>query len=793
VGTDEPLSFCTIYLQGTTNGTTADMDGNYQITFSEKCDTAVFSAIGYKKQKIALSSNTVQIINAELERTATTFKTVTVSLGQDPAVTMFKRIQLHKNKNDKDKLQSYQYEVYNKLELDIDKINNKFKNNRLLKPFGFVYNYIDSTTDEKPFLPMYLAESISDFYYRKNPKTHKEVIKASQMAGGTSESLSQFLGTMYQDVNLYDNRVQIMGVYFISPIAQGGLFYYKYAITDTARIDGRRCYKLSFQPKRIGENTFIGDLWVNDTSWAIKQISMTIAKGANINFVNRISIFQDYTPINDTLWMCKKDKFIVDFVSTGKEKPGVIGRKTTQYRNFIINNSAIDTAFADKMDLIVKQGATTKAKDFWDTNRFDSLSKNERNIYKLVDTIQKVPVFKTYSQLFTTLSTGYKQVGYFEFGPYYNLYANNRIEGHRFGMGVGNSELLSRKMWAQAQIAYGTKDEKFKYDLNFWYVFKKLPRNQLKIRYVKDIVTYNLLDEQLGENNLLSSFVRRVPYGSKLTNLEETKITYNREWKSGFGEQLSINQTSLNANFQNDFYENFSSTPFINPAFINTEISLKSRFAYHEKFIAGDFLRTSSGSDYPIVSLELRQSIKGVLKSQFSYQKLKLHVSGSKNTGTIGSFYYNITAEKIFGNLPLLLLAVAPGNDTYYFDTYAFNTMHRYEFVSDQYISARFYEYLGGFPLNYIPLMKKLKWRTFIGAKAIWGGMTEHNKKLNGYYINQYFEVPNKQPFVELGCGINNIFKVFRVDFLWRLNYLDKVKHPYSQPFGLRGSLQIEF
>ena len=792
---EEPLGFCTVFLQGTSVGTSADVDGNFKIEYNVKADTIVFTSIGYQKLKIALKHVDEEIINVSMERKATTSKTVTVHLGQDPAVTMFKRIQLHKDRNDKNKLHSYQYEVYNKLELDIDKISEKMRNNKLLKPFAFVYKFMDSTSEEKPFLPMYLTESMSDYFYRKSPKAHKEIIKASKMAGGTSESLSQFLGTMYQDINLYDNRVLLMGVYFISPIANGGLFYYNYKITDTAMIDNRKCFKLSFQPKRKGENTFIGDLWVNDTSWAIKQISMTIAEGANINFIKRISVFQNYIPVNDSTWMMNKDKFIVNFVSTGKERPSVIGRKTTQYRNIKIDVPTIDTAFADHQDLVMLAGAATKGADFWATNRFDSLSKNERNIYKMVDTIQQIPAFRHYQQLFTTASTGYYTKGYVSIGPYYNFFAKNYVEGTRIGFGIGNSELISKKMWVNAQFAYGFKDERFKYDVTAWYVFKKLPRQELKVRYINDVVTYNLTEDQLGENNLFSSLVRRVPYPSRLVGNEASIISYNKEWKLGLGEKITISQNSIHPFFNNYYSDATNPINYVtNPNFIFTEISLRTRFAYREKFIAGSFLRSSIGSDYPIASLELKQGIKGILGSQFSYNRVRLQVDGSKGTGTIGSFYYSIAAEKVFGNLPMVMLAVMPGNDTYYYNKYSYNNAARYEFVTDQYVSASLYEYFGGFPLNYIPLIKKLKWRTFVGGKGFWGNMTERNKTINGYNSNsRYFNIPNKEPYMELSTGIENIFKVFRLDFIWRLNYLDKTIYPYAQPLGIRGSLQVEF
>ncbi len=809
--TEEPIPFGSVYVPGSTIGTTSDMDGNYKLTLQNRPDTLVGSCIGYEKVKISPSSAPNQTINFQLDRKAS-LKEVVIHAGENPALIVLRRVQRNKISNNKDKLSSYSYEVYNKLEVDLNKINNKMENNKILKPFNFVYNYIDSTSEDKPYLPMYLTESLSDYYYRKNPKATKEVIKASRLAGGENESISQFLGTMYQDVNIYDSRMNLMGVDFISPIANSGTLFYRYEMIDTNYIDGRLCYQISFSPKRAGENTFVGDMWINDTSWAVKRISMTVAKGANVNFVSRVSIYQDYIPVNDSIWLSKKEKFIVDFISAKKDAPGLTGRKTTSFKNYKVNVASIDTVFKDKLDIVLQDNSGKRNEEYWNTVRHDSLSRNEKNIYKLVDTIQKVPAFKHYSQLFTTLGTGYYVKNYFEYGPYYDIYARNHVEGHRLGFGGRTSNLFSTKLMLSAFVAYGIADKKLfkdsldgaatnklKYDISALYVFNKLPRCEAKLRYLNDVVTYNQLDEELGENNLFSAFARRVPSPSKLVGNEETTLYFLKEWKLGIGEKISYRQSFLHPYFYNPFVNPqpgqrilFNPTPY----FVNSEVSLTTRFAWHEKFIAGEFLRSSIGSDYPIVSLELRQGLKGVLNSQFSYTKARLQLDDNFRTGVIGDCYYSLVAEKTWGTLPVVLLGVLPGNDTYYYDKYAFNNMNRYEFVADEYVTLRVNQYFGGFPFSLIPLMKKLKWRSFVGGRAAIGNMSEANRKANLYYAagpTPWFGIPNKGPYTELSCGIENIFKVLRLDFVWRLNYLNKTLYPLSSPLGLKFSFQVEF
>ncbi len=145
------------------------------------------------------------------------------------------------------------------------------------------------------------------------------------------------------------------------------------------------------------------------------------------------------------------------------------------------------------------------------------------------------------------------------------------------------------------------------------------------------------------------------------------------------------------------------------------------------------------------------------------------------------------------GILPILLLEVQKGNDTYYNNPYAFNNMNRYEFVSDKYASILLQQNFGSFPFNYIPAIKKWKWRSLVTFKSVIGNMTEENKVANGYYdptIDYHFTIPNRVPYMEAGVGIENIFKLLRLDAVWRLNYLQNKNVP---AFGILGSVQFKF
>ncbi|MCH8331376.1 MAG: carboxypeptidase-like regulatory domain-containing protein, partial [Bacteroidetes bacterium] len=414
--TEEPLPFVNVYLQGTTIGTTTNLEGFYSLISKKISDTLVASAIGYDKGKKNVTEKAEQILNFKLDRSNINLSEVVILAGENPAHEILRNIIDNKAGNNKESLDFYQFEVYNKLELDIDDISDEFMQKKYFRPFSFIFENIDSMSEEKPFLPVFLTESLSDFYFRANPHSQKEIIKASKISGVKNESVTQFLGSMYQDINIYDNWIPVLGKTFISPISASGFYYYKYYLIDSAFIDNYWCYQINFKPKHKGDNTFIGDFWVNDTTYAIKKISMQVDENVNLNFVERLSVFQEFIPV-DSIWMLKKDKLIIDFITTDKT-PGLIGRKATSYDKFNINDSTTNNIFRETQDIIVSEDVFDKDESFWQQARHEELTDNEEKIYALVDTLKSIPLFKTYINVVTILVSGYYIVGKVEIGPY---------------------------------------------------------------------------------------------------------------------------------------------------------------------------------------------------------------------------------------------------------------------------------------------------------------------------------------------------------------------------------------
>jgi hypothetical protein len=785
----EPLPFVNVVFKGTTVGTTTDFDGFFTITTENAKDSLVISYIGYIKKtipvKVGASNTNLQIL---LKNNSQALPEIVIKPGENPAHVILGKVIKNKPINNREKADYYQYEVYNKIEFDINNINDRLKKSILMKPFTFIFDNIDSSNvEEKPSLPLFLSESLSEVYYRKSPKVTKEVIKASKVAGvDNNQSVSQFTGDLYQNVNIYDNNVLVFGKQFVSPISDNGLWYYRYYLIDSLWIGNQWCYHIQFKPKRQQELTFKGNMWINDTTFALRRLEMNMAGDANINYVNTFYVVQDYTNVDGT-WMLLKDRLVVDFIIR-KDKPGFYGRKTTSYRNHLLNKPLDEKFYTRTDNLVVEEQAEKRTNDFWVENRHDTLSKNEANIYKMVDTIQTLKAYKTWADIIQLALTGYRVIGKFEFGPTANIYSFNRVEGSRFRLGGRTSNAFSTHHEFSGYGAYGLLDERFKVGLGYRGFITKNPRQMVFVNYKNDLEILGQSQNAFTQDNILATLFRRNPLVN-LTRVEQFSAAYSYEWFKGFENRVTLVNRKLfplgNLRYE---YRRDDNTVVSQDNIITSEVRLYARLAIDEKYIAGEFDRISTGTKYPIVAMQLNLGMKGVFNSDYNYQRISLNVNDRFRIKPLGYTDYMIEYGKIFGKVPYPLMELHGGNETYYFDPYAFNMMNYFEFASDQYFSVSMFHHFDGLFLNKIPLLRKLKWRETATGKILWGGVNQVNRGL--LIFPEYISYLGNTPYAEAGVGLENIFKIIRIDALWRLTYLDK---PNIAKFGIRGSLQFIF
>jgi hypothetical protein len=793
--TGEPLPFVSIAFIDSRIGTTTDMEGRYTIETYYATDSIRVSSVGYTPRSVAVRKDRAQVIDIALEPSNVELaEVVIVPTGENPAFAILRRVIQHKPVNNREKLAAYEYEAYNKIEFDLNNITEEFTQKKLFRPFAFIFDNIDSS-GAKPYLPIFMTETLSEVYYRQKPRTRKELIRGTKVSGIENESVSQFMGDMYQNVNIYDNFLVIFGRNFVSPLADGGKGFYDYYLTDSAFVGKYWCYKLEFKPKRPQELAFAGEMWINDTTYAVRRIEAGIPAGANLNFVEGFWVRQEYDQVQNEVWMLTRDELVVDLnVVRDAGKPnknpvqGLYGRRTASYQDFVINRPKEEEFYAGAEEVVMVVDAASSENAYWEEHRHMELSAKEAAVYHMVDTMKTIPRFRTYIDIIQTVVTGYYPMGDLELGPYFTTYSFNAVEGNRFRVGARTSSQWSRRVELEGYLAYGTKDEDFKYGFGGKTLVSRDPRIIVGAYFKRDI-------EQLGqsvgafrEDNILSSLFRRLP-NDKLTLVDDYYGFVEREWFMGFSNTFGVRHRTMFPRGSLSYvrYSDAAEPEVIN-SITTTEVFLNTYFAYKEKYMSGDFTRVSMGTRYPVLQVHLVHGFKGLLDGDYDYTKVIARVQQRLQLGALGFFRYTVTAGKVWGTLPYPLLLINAGNETFYYDDIAFNTMNFFEFINDRSATLFLEHHFDGLFFNRVPLFRRLKWREVVGFKTAVGDLDDKNRE--EMELLPFMYDLSDGPYAEVSLGVENILKVLRVDAIRRLTYLD---HPNTRAWALRLKLNITF
>jgi hypothetical protein len=793
--TREPIPFVNIIIKGTTTGTLTGFDGKYSLEFKESADSIRASLIGFGAKTRKFQKNQFQTIDFELSPENYQLPEVVITYKGNPAEIILNKIIRNRPVNSMKSFDSYQYQAYTKIEIDANNITEKLKGRKLFKPFEFVFSYVDtSTINGKSYLPVFITETMSDVYYRRSPRARKEIIRANKISGLENESVSQFLGNLSQEVDIYKDYIVIFEKNFVCPIASFAIDFYKYYLVDSAYIGNKWCYHIMFKPRRKQELTFTGDFWVNDTTFALKKIGMRIAGDANINYINDMAIQQEFEWTDNKYWMITKDYVVADFniIENAKKIVGFFGHKTTYYSNFQFDVPESKRFLSMPENIRIEEDATKKDSAYWDTVRPEPLSETEKGIYTMVDSVQNIPVFKTYVDVVYGIVNGYLTWGKFELGPYFKLYSFNDVEGSRFRFGFRTANSFSKKIQLQGYLAYGTRDQQLKYSGDIMWMLKKNPRRDLTALYKFDVEQLGMSPNAFSTDNILSSLFHRGP-NNKLTMVREYRIGYEHEWYNGLITTLTLNHREMFPLGETEFviYPSGPETPEYMSSIYTTAIRFDVRFSFRERFVNGEFYRYTLSSSYPIILLSYTYGLPDVFKSDFEYHKAGISLQQWFNFSTIGWSKYMIEAGKTWGTVPYPLLKIHDGNQTFLFDELAANLMNYYEFASDEYITFYFTHHFDGLLFNRIPFIRKLKLREVIHVRGVYGTLSERNRTFSRFPDNM--RSFGNIPYWEAGAGIENIFRIIRVDAIWRLSHLNDDLNPHVPRFGLFISLYFTF
>lgn len=789
--TKEALPFVSLSFKNSKIGTSSDLSGAYRIETYYAEDSLIANFMGYKPLVLPVNQDHTQTIDFFLEPGKVSLNQVVINAKdtENPAHTILKKIIKNKPVNNRKKLDSYQYEVYNKIEFDLNNISKKFTERKVFKDFDFIFKQLDSSR-AKVALPFFITETLSDYYYQRDPKGQKEIIHATKVSGINNESISQFLGQMYMDVNIYNNSIGIFGKNFISPIADYGLLFYEYTLVDSMFIDSKWCYRINFDPKNDAELVFEGHFWVNDTTYAIKQIDAHILKTANINFITDLDVHHTYQEVEDEVWMLTKEKIVADFTIIEGEM-GFYGKKSTSYRDFVINKPKEDSFYGGAEPVITMSPINSKSIEYWQAARHEDITENQQAIYKMVDRLKSNPRFMTYVDIVNFLFQGYTVQGPIEIGPVFTFLSYNSVEGFRPKFGLRTSNAFSTDLMLEGYVAYGTRDKRFKFMLGGQYFLSKNPRQSVGAYYSEDLELIGQIPNYFPRDHFVQFLTLRNPQDQLILN-KEARIYTQREWFTGFSTLLEFRRRDLAARgaweFERKISEGDNAKVVGINSIVSSEISVGVRFAYRESFVTGEFERVSLGSIWPIIQVRADIGMKGILGSDYTYQKLTGNVFDKLPLGPFGTMEYTLEAGKTWEAVPYPLGFVHAGNESFLQNSNSFNTMNYFEFVSDRYVSLRLEHHFEGFFFNKIPLLRRLKLRELIGINAVYGGFDPAN--LTKMLLPDRSYAFDDRPFAEAYVGIENIFKLIRIDAIWRLSYLD---HPFAQKFGVLIGFDIQF
>lgn len=795
---NQPIPFANVVFKDSSEGIVTNEDGRFYLESQKTYTTLVISSVGFSEKEIILDKPVnynfkIQLSEAESLSEVVVFAGKT-SKKNNPALDILRKIWERKRKNGLYQFDQYQMEKYEKIEFDMNSIDSAFMKSKLFKGMEFIFDQMDtSRVTGKTYLPIFINESLNDVYGDNKLKKVKEKIKASKTSGfnGNQQILS-FVKDLYSDYNIYNNYLTFFDKSFTSPLSKTGVDVYNYVLKDSAYIDNKWCYNIVFYPRRKNELTFKGDFWVNDSTYAIKKINMAVTKSANINWVKDIYLEQEFEVVSDSVFLLTKDYLMSDFALNKKENSkGVYGKRTSFYRNHQFNKEQPVAFYKDEVNYMDDE-VYNKSDEYWNENRFENLSKDELGVYKMLDTLQTVNKFKQLYSLVSILGSGYVEFKNFDYGPVFSTFGYNEVEGVRLRVG-GRTYFGPNDSWRiQAYTAYGFDDDKFKYGLSGKWMVDKKNRIILSGGNRRDIeqigASLTTTNDVLGRS-FASSSVFSSGSNGKLTNINLTNMAIEMEPVKNLIFQAGISYRTLESaspTFSLDYYTDIANS-ITKSDVKQSEANFQIEYSPKRKTIGFGVERSNVDSPFSRFFINYSHGFKGLLKSDFKYDKVQLYYKQPIIIGPLGRTNIIMEVGKTFGKVPLGLLSVIPGNQTYFTIENTFSNLNFYEFVSDQYATLQWNHNFNGRIFSRIPFMRKLNWREIVSVKGVYGTISDENRAINASGL--IYNAPEKG-YWEYSAGIGNIFKVFRIDFAWRGNYLNT---PDTNRFTVKGSFGFNF
>lgn len=808
----EPIPYATIYVPGTGQGAICSVDGKFTLNL-EKAQRIRVSAINYRQATVTVKPGAT--VRISLQPMAATLNEVVVHRTKEhykkkgnPAIAFIKKVREHMKDDDPFTHDFYSYDKFEQMTYGLNDLKNTNRN-QILKSFPQLISFLDTLdVSGKVILPISLNEKVSTDYYRRDPSTHKEVVRAQHHVGLDENydvaSLKRFMDDAFREIDIFRNDVNLMQSRFVSPLSNIGPNFYKYYLADTLMVDGEQCIELDFLPFNTNDFGFVGRMYflLGDSSMFIRKLQFKVSKSINLNYVDDIYISQHYDRAPDGSRLKTLDDMVVEFRMI-KGTQTLYARRLTTYSHHSFGQPQDLAVFDLKGESTLAPGATHYDKDstYWQSVRPSKIKNDENAMQAMMKRLRSSKLFYWGEKAVMTMVHGYVATGNpskFDVGPLNTFTNYNLLEGFRLRLGGMTTANLSKHWFGRWYVAYGFKDEKLKYHGELEYSFntdKKYHSYEFPVNSLKLIHQYDV--DKLGQHYLYTSqdnmfLMLKRQSDNRIGYLRQTHLQYQLELLNGF---------SLKASLDHYIHEATRYLPFADGLgnsygrYREAGLSVTLRYAPGEKFFQTRSYRFPINMDNPVIMLTHEIMPKGFLGSNFTVNKTELGVTKRFWFSAFGYTDLIVKAGKIWSKVPYPDLFLPNVNLSYTIQPESYTLMNAMEFPHDEYVSWDATYWLNGAIMNRLPLIKKLKLREVVSFRGLYGKLTKKNDPLLHPEMYQIPEMVQSQrlgskPYMEIGVGLDNILTFLRLDYVWRLTYRD---NPGIDKSGVRIQFHMAF
>lgn len=803
----EGIAYASISLMGTSEGTIANDKGGFNINTRASFTRLRISAMGYKTKEVEIKPGQGSVILVDLVSSGVELDEVVVRKGKEkyskkdnPAVEMIRKLRARRDDNDPKRFPHYGYTQYERMMLGLGNLDDIIS-----KPEeqAWISEYADtSMLTGKRVLPISIKETVARDYY--GATGHKRIILGSKHAGideridqnNVKKILDDFMG----EIDIFQNDVTLLTNRFVSPLSRIAVDFYKFYLNDTVDVDGERCAVLSFVPFTPQTFGFLGRLYVSleDSTMFIKRVSMGVPYDINLNYVERMSVVQDFDRAPNGSRLKVRDNIEVSF----KLMPGVpeaFARRETTYRDHNFERPETG-AFNFKGSQSIGSGAEFMPDEFWQEYRPEDVRSTTASIKGLMQRLRGSKLFYWAEQFVVVMVNGYiptAKVSKVDIGPLNTLISGNSMEGLRLRLGAMTNVNLSRRWFARAYMAYGFRDKRLKYmgSLEYSFVPKKsldqeFPIHSLRLthRYDVDKLAQHYL--YTNQDNVFLTLRRHKDV--RMQYLRTTRLEYRHEWYNHFSIALGI---------EHNIHESTRYVPFVyadgdvRQRYTQAGFTAQLRFAPGETFYQARSYRVPINMDAPIMTLTQTYMPKGFMGSLHEINKTELGIQKRFWFSAFGYADVIVKGEKVWSKVAYPDLLMPNVNLSYTIQPESYSLMKPMEFINDQALSWDLTYWGNGVLMNRLPLIKRLRLREVLTLRGIWGSLSDKNNPAQSsdvflFPADALCQPMGDKPYMEAGVGIDNILTILRVDYVWRLTYRD---HAGTDRRGVRIQLHFNF